>query len=370
MKPRAIPFVDAAEPGSPWAELAEPDWFTGTVTFGLLRPQCLDTAEVLKTVCMIIWDQSQADVDRTNYAFNKAPPTHELLSHFEVGSSQWFRAAWSLLTQRDIHEVEGWADFEGNFEDWMRWSDHLRISRGDVLDRALGMDWPFREFALPEAKQNPVWTFPVAMAWIATRGYFALARMGVFYKGDPDTVLVEDGVCGAATRALGWLQTRLAILQCECGAFVEFGWDSARHCSCLSVAWEELVSFNGGLNEETPELIYSADEGWVSMTWPDGADRLRFLRRDIVERWPAVSESHGPSCAAESSMAKAEQECKKWLVQEFAADPELRRSKADFRRAAIANFRGRLSERGFNHRVWPNLAREHGRTDAGAKKKS
>ena len=37
---------------------------------------------------------------------------------------------------------------------------------------------------------------------------------------------------------------------------------------------------------------------------------------------------------------------------------------------SLTRFAGRLSLRGFNDRVWPELARKHGRDGAGAKKKS
>lgn len=70
------------------------------------------------------------------------------------------------------------------------------------------------------------------------------------------------------------------------------------------------------------------------------------------------------------STAGAESECSDWLATEFAADPDRRRSKSDFRNAALARFPGRLSARGFNDRVWPTLAQQHGRSGPGAKRKS
>src|SRR5690606_23307000 len=99
--------------------------------------------------------------------------------------------------------------------------------------------------------------------------------------------VVDGGIPAHATKALGWLQTATAFVKCHCGAFDTYRWKAARHCTCLSVAWEELARFNGGLTEQTPELVFSADEGWVSMTWPEGADKIRFLRRDILDCWPA-----------------------------------------------------------------------------------
>jgi len=72
--------------------------------------------------------------------------------------------------------------------------------------------------------------------------------------------------------------------------------------------------------------------------------------------------------AAQSSV-KAEEECRLWLVQQFELDPQRLRPKASFRTAALEKFEGRITERGFNHRVWPQLAAQHGRDASGAKPK-
>lgn len=84
-----------------------------------------------------------------------------------------------------------------------------------------------------------------------------------------------------------------------------------------------------------------------------------------------------PPCAAPidstiavTSTTGAENECRAWLENQFAADPNTQRSKDDFRTAALTHFNGRLSARGFNNRVWPALAQQHGRTSPGAKRKS
>ena len=241
----------------------------------------------------------------------------------------------------------------------------------DVLNNALRLDWPWHDISLPEAKQEPVWSFPKAMAWIATRDYLALARIGHFRRpAGEDEAVATDGVCRYNTEALGWLHTTVAYTKCECGALRRFGYTAFQHCTCISIAWEELVHFNGGLSENTPELVFSLQEGWLSMTWPEGADKLRFLRRDILDRWPADPPATLTRPALEHSTASGESECRAWLAKQFANDPARRRSKSDFRAAALVEFPARLSERGFNLRVWPELAREHGRDGAGAKKKS
>ncbi len=207
------------------------------------------------------------------------------------------------------------------------------------------------------------------MAWIATRDYLALARMGEFWRAQNDDAVAENGVCKYNTQALGWLHTALSYAACECGALEEFGLRAFKHCTCISVAWEELVRYRGGLLPDTPELVFGLQEGWLSMTWPDGADDVRFLRRDILDRWPARPVGSVEPAIADQSTTAGEQACRKWLIEEFANDPDKRRSKKDFRDAALVAFKGRLSERGFNQRVWPELARQYGRDGAGAKRK-
>ena len=370
VEPFPVPLV-ASDPHLPrrsW--LPEPDWMSGADAFNIFRLQSMEIAQTLARLCQIIADQYDREDCGLNYAMDLMPPNHSLLADFEVGSNQWFRALYSVLTMWGADEIEGWEGYVEDLQEWLHWRDHLRIRLGDVIRSALSVDWPCVEYSLPEMKQNPIWSFPQAMAWIATRDFLALARLGYFRRSENDDEVAEDGVCIHNTKALGWLQTAVAFAKCSCGEFESYRWEAARHCTCLSMAWEELVRFSGGLTEQTPELVFSADEGWVSMTWPDGADGIRFIRRDILDRWPVPPAGALAMPAIEHSTAPGEQECREWLAKEFAADPEKRRSKREFREAALAAFPGRLSERGFNLRVWPDLAREHARDGAGAKKKS
>lgn len=367
VEPRVVP-LDSADPK--FARGPKPSWITGSTAFDILKPQWMETDRTLARICQIISDQIDYDDSGPNYAFDVLPPDHELLDDFPTGSYHWFRALISLLKLPGADGIDGWTTYVQELEDWVRWHDHLRLRTRDVIENALEVFWPYYEYSLPEAKQNPIWSFPHAMAWIATRDYVALARLGVFCRSEREDEVVTDGVCMANTKALGWLQTSVAFKHCHCGALEAHKFEAPRHCTCLSMAWEELARFNGGLTEQTPELVFSSDERWISMTWPEGADKLRFLRRDILDRWPAPIDDQGIALTHEQSTASGELECRAWLEREFLADPDKRRSKRAFREAALTAFPGRLSERGFNLRVWPQLAREHGRDGAGAKKKS
>lgn len=370
--PVPLSSKDPCKPDREW--LPEPDWISGWDAFEMLRLQTqpYQYAQLIARICQIIADQSDRNEAGLNYALASLPPSHELLRDFAIGSTQWFRALYSLLTLTGAEALAGWEGLVSDLQEWVGPRDCLRVRTPYVIENALAHHWSVRELSLPEAKQEPIWSFPKAMAWIATRDYLALARIGYFRRaaGEDDEPVATDGVCKYNTEALGWLHTEIAFTHCECGALREFGEQAFKHCTCVSVAWEELVHFNGGLSPVTPELVFNLQEGWLSMTWPDGADDIRFLRRDILDRWPARPSARRETPVFKQSTKTGERDCREWLAKEFAADPEQRRSKGDFREAALAAFPGRLRVRGFNLRVWRDLAREHGRDSAGAKRKS
>lgn len=360
------------KPSRDW--LPEPEWISGADAFDMLRLQTepCEFAPPITRLCQVISDQFDHKPARLNYALASLPPSHDLLKEFVVGSVQWFRALHSLLTLQDAEKIDGLEGLVDNLYEWIVMFDCLRIRTRNVLEDALSHHWSVRELSLPEAKQEPIWSFPRAMAWIATRDYLALARMPVFAQpgNGPDDAVAVEGVWKYATMALGWLHTEIAYKHCKCGAFRDFGLMAFKHCTCISVAWEDLVRFRGGLSQDTPELVFNLQEGWLSMTWPDGADEVRFLRRDILDHWPALPTDQQEALTFGHSTTTGEQKCREWLAEQFADDPDRRRSKKDFREAALTAFPGRLSERGFNLRVWPDLARDHGRDGAGAKRKS
>lgn len=358
-------------PASKW--LSAPKWLSANEAIELIKLQVepYNSDAAFARLCQIIIDQYDRKERGLNYAFSKQPPTTPMLEGFEVGSVNWFRAVYRIYKDKGDGLSDELETFTSDFFDWALPFDHLRVMAWDIFDNLLQSDWSVYEYSLPEAKQNPIWTFPTAMAWIATREYIALARVGHFRTpSNPDEAVAEDGVCRYNTESLGWLHTDLSYRHCKCGALTQFQHEAYKHCTCISVAWEELVHFRGGLSADTPELVFNLQEGWLSMTWPEGADDIRFLRRDILERWPPLEGAPIELTQSNRSTAAAEHECQEWLLKEFAADPNKLRSKSDFRDAALSVFAGRLSARGFDLRVWPSLAATHGRDGAGAKRKS
>lgn len=370
VEPEPVPYIDdVPEYAREW--FPEPEWISGWDAFEILRLQTepYEWAPPIARICQIISDQVDRDTAGLNYVLGRLPPNHDLLKDFPLGSNHWFRALNALLKVRGAKEIQGWEQFVSELYNWMGPYDSLRLRWTDFLDNALTLHWAWHHFSLPEAKQEPIWHFPKAMAWIATREYIALARVGNFRRPDDDEddePVTEDGIISFNTQALGWLHTFITYKCCQCGAFEEFGYGAYLHCTCISVAWEDLVHHLGGLAENIPELIFNIQEGWLSMTWPKGVEDIRFLRRDIVEKWPAKPKSEPAKMTATSSKAAAEVECTEWLQAAFAIDPEMKMSKTVFQREALRRFEGRLSVRGFL-RVWDAIATEAGRSKPGRK---
>lgn len=365
-------YKDQDLPGRDW--LPEPEWISGWTAFEIfqLQEEPYEWPPALARLCKVISDYAEEGETEPNFALATLPPSHPLLEEFPAGTRVWFRALYELLTVKNGEEIEGWENLVTEIYEWVGVWDNLRLRSRDTLEEALSPHWSVVRLSLPETKQNPVWTFPMALTWIATRDFRAMARMPVFCQpvNETEEAVADEGVWRYATKALGWLHTDISFVHCKCGALSDYRFESWRHCTCISVAWEELVRHMGGLASHIPELVFNLQEGWISMTWPEGADDIRFLRSEIMEKWPAVAPSSEALPTARPSIASVERECERWLLEEFAIDPEKKRSKSDFRSAAMARFGSGLSERGFNQRVWPKLAREHGRDSAGAKRKS
>jgi hypothetical protein len=104
--------------------------------------------------------------------------------------------------------------------------------------------------------------------------------------------------------------------------------------------------------------------------WLDLDPQPLFSSAEVIGAFPIEDVPSAVPVLAVTSTAGAENECRDWLEKQFAADPKKTLTKTDFRTAALGAFPGRVSQRGFDLRVWPGLAQQHGRDGPGAKRKS
>ncbi len=132
---------------------------------------------------------------------------------------------------------------------------------------------------------------------------------------------------------------------------------------------ERLVAANALFEFRRESLIAGCYRPFNDVTNPVYGYPL-FVKRADWERFMLRFDMRNQPVQADTSTAGAESQCREWLERAFADDPDRRRNKGSFREAALAEFAGRLSARGFNDRVWPALAQRHGRDGAGAKPKS
>lgn len=94
-------------------------------------------------------------------------------------------------------------------------------------------------------------------------------------------------------------------------------------------------------------------------------DGQRNTNAPSTDRFQQVSGQAGTRSGNQAT-AGAENECRKWLLEEFKGDPKKKLTKRVFLDKALKLFGGRLSERGFL-RVWRDVAPDEGRSHAGRK---
>jgi hypothetical protein len=127
--PFPVPLVpkDPDKPGRDW--LPEPEWISGWNAFEILRPQTepYDWAPPIARLGQIIADQWDREETGLNYALASLPPNHELLGGFLLGSNQWFRALYSLLTLKGAEAIDGWEGLVSDLYEWIGPYDSLRI---------------------------------------------------------------------------------------------------------------------------------------------------------------------------------------------------------------------------------------------------
>lgn len=220
-------------------------------------------------------------------------------------------------------------------------------------------------------------------------------RLRQFFAGQNDAVLEVPGIgyfndrqVGLDRLTLAWRQLRDAV---DLGTVRVHG----RFTRKYSLSDPELANFKdftgnviatfsqfdvstGGIRRQplgSPDVIWHNDPHSFDREFGDdpraasGYLMVEVRRDHLIAVFPPCA-APTDSTIEVTSTTGAENECRAWLENQFAADPNKQLSKDDFRTAALTRFNGRLSARGFNNRVWPALAQKHGRTSPGAKRKS
>ena len=222
---------------------------------------------------------------------------------------------------------------------------------------------------------SPWWSFLQVIGWITTRSK-AYADYVAKLEGDG-----RDDVANAVVQSA--VITYVARNYCKCAAESLPDHSRWKACTCIGDAGRLLleairvgsilptqVSAVGPKKLSFHDLAGIGQEAFGG-DWLDIKPVLQFSSAEVLAAFPIeISADVSVPVTAGLSTVAAESECKTWLVAAFANDPNRRRNKASFRDDALQHFAGRLTERGFNLRVWPSIAKQNGRDGAGAKKKS
>lgn len=226
-------------------------------------------------------------------------------------------------------------------------------------------DRPKLETLAGRVAHDEWWNWPEALAWVGSRSLVDIAtlRFWPFHwranDGADDAtliaaalMLVARDMCESAADAEAEL-----IAAVESGRIRTVG----RPRPDLPAEPLEARLWRGGQINMSKGGCCLASAKEPVQAW---AYDVAVNRADLVRQF-----EHAPNSPSRSTGA-AEAECRNWLIQRFADDPQAKLPKVVFREAALREFSGRLTARGFDLRVWPNLAAAHGRTRRGAKKKS
>lgn len=217
---------------------------------------------------------------------------------------------------------------------------------------------------------SPWWSLLQTVGWIATG-----SKAYVGYVAELEGAAHDDIRTSVAFSAI---VTYVARKHCRCGA--QSLSDNARweYCTCTGDAGRALLE---AIRTDRAKAIQRTAQGPKQLAFHDLAGvgqrptcvdwlsnnlALQFSSAEVIAAFPQREVPSGQSVIPVTSTGRAEAECRGWLAKEFEADPDKRRNKADFRNAAMVQFEGRLSVRGFN-RVWDALAPTSGRSTPGRK---
>lgn len=155
------------------------------------------------------------------------------------------------------------------------------------------------------------WSFPQALAWIATRDPIEVARIEYLQHWamppENENPILKLMLHDEETRKklIGWLVLITSQPSyCRCGSTVTFEREAWESCQCVGQAYDELYAFAQGRGHPIPEYRPKPSYASFSLTWPEGAHNLRFTRSEIMRKW-------GPRNA--SDVPLNEQEIKFWI---------------------------------------------------------
>ena len=308
------------------------------------------------------WQQSRGEIRIREVS---PAPTHAIFDGMTLQSREWHIArdqAYSDGLYRSDPTYEAWMH---DFRSWID-NDQLLVSRSDVEAHLMK---PYSGGEVPVENVNAAgasWNFPETLAWIATRDPVEVTRMrccshfAALHVGEDSRRYALGQSDIGRTALIGWLAIVTARNHCRSGSVLTDTQEQWESCQCVGNAYVELARYANGTNHPIPEYIPKPAYGYFTLSWPEGAHNLKFVRDDVIANWPA---SDSPL-----ETQSEERLCKDWLRALFAAQSvHERQNKDGYMKEAQTRFQG-LSGRGFG-RAWDAVAPQYEMNKAGRKKK-
>ena len=225
--------------------------------------------------------------------------------------------------------------------DWLELKPQPLFSSDEVM-RAFPNEegQPAVEIVAETPTQLPVWLNPYQLeAWVQYRDLTVVANARDWNSLAAQRMYGDDAqIVGSISELLEALQSGLIIAQGQR--------NGETFQPIAAVEWTRIALAPLDLSRQHPYL------------------RIQFKRDDVLK----VFSADGPitPTSAAVSTARAERECRDWLIEAFTADLERKRAKREFQAEALEKFGSRLTRRGFL-RAWAAVAPDAGRSKPGRK---
>ncbi len=225
-------------------------------------------------------------------------PSHSVLYGATPLSVGWYQKMNNAYIDGIANRDKSYKDWMFAFRDWVD-RDQISVSRADIEN---ALRHPSGGYHAPIENVNAVgssWNFPETLAWIATRDALEVAHMrySEHWAAPMDAsishrMLAQSDNCRRLL--IGWLVIATAEKHCKCSSQRTAKKERWENCRCVGEAYVALRQFANGTIYQIPEYQPKPVYGYFTLTWPDDAHNLTFLRKDVLAQWPKDKTNHQP----------------------------------------------------------------------------
>lgn len=210
------------------------------------------------------------------------PPLHPLLAKWEPASADWFDG-WRQLWNPPENDQD-WQDFNWQLDQWLFSSENFLVSWKYVSRAIVDRHAHLSDDEASNASAKVAWSFPEALAWIATGNIAETAIVGRHMASAGHNLRNNRELFGRhIAEGIGRLALIASERHCKCGAVAMLDSPRWKTCLCLTNAWTQLKALvapdpDAPLPPSLPILETDLGTGWFGLSWPEGADAISFAR--------------------------------------------------------------------------------------------